>query len=366
MTTAPRQYLGSVSSQLSVVSGERSPATDHGQLATDLACALQSGQIWPGDCILYRYAHPSFVQRQIARIQQRAVIDYFRDTEDPIEAIDPRYGTAAQDAHLCYWQFTHAGMVLDAGRTVEMTSPRCRIIDWTARLQGVAEIAILRPAKATAEQLTESTWHAQEDARVGTRYPHRELLLYWLWSWSWRKLHGHTPFSVVFTSRKRNVCSGSVIDWWQRAEVDLQLAGLDTWPEAWYPARLLVDPRFQIVAHFSHESHERHEGTQETGDRNTHLQTVQCGTSGSPESDTIQPGSAVPPVSSPSCCSCDSWPTDSQGDQPVAPTHVLSTALKAFGPAGGQPSLLISSSPLSSSAHRQGQLIDDRRFAIGD
>ena len=46
--------------------------------------------------------------------------------------------------------FTHAGLVLDAARTVEMTSPRCRAIGWEPRLAGIVELVVVRPANAVS------------------------------------------------------------------------------------------------------------------------------------------------------------------------------------------------------------------------
>jgi len=206
-------------------------------IAQQLTSAIVSGSVLPGDCVLYRYSRPGPIQRMIARTQRRALADLGAD--------------APADAHL----FTHAGMVFDCWLSVEMTSPRARLIPWTRRMEGVAEIRIVRPAADQSPALLrQAAVEGYEDVFRRIRYPHREILLYWAWSWGWQKLHGKTPFYTVFRSRERNVCSGSVVDWWTRAGLALGLAGLDTWPEAWYPARLLADclqpaPHFQIVAH---------------------------------------------------------------------------------------------------------------------
>lgn len=202
--------------------------------------AILSGQVWPGDCVLYRYAKPDWTQRMIARTQARALADLQSEIANRQSEIS---------------HFTHAGMVAGRNGSIEMTSPRCRIITWADRLsvQPVAEIAIVRPA--AKDSMLQGRLHvaskwATFDANRGVPYPYREILLYWLWSWNWRKLRGNS-FERVFRSRTRNVCSGSVIQWWQDAGIDLGLTGLDTWPEAWYPARMLVDPRFATIAQFT-------------------------------------------------------------------------------------------------------------------
>lgn len=218
-------------------------------IADQLVAAIEARTVLPGDAVIYRYASVSPwispVQWGIANVQRRALADLGA----PVGVVP--------NPHL----FTHAGMVLDATRTVEMTSPRCRVIDWETRLKGIAEIVVVRPVHADPSRLAEAARLALAEARRGTRYPYREIVLYWLWSWGWRKLRGHTPFSVVFRDRTRNVCSGSLIQWWQVAGIELDLGGTDAWPEAWYPARLLVEPaKFQIVAVLDgHETHKQHE-----------------------------------------------------------------------------------------------------------
>jgi len=212
---------------------------------------LRSGHVLPGDGVLYRYARPDWMQRLIVKIQARALVDLGQGDQPvaPTDSAPVQSEIANRQSEIA--QFTHAGMVLDADRSVEMTSPRCRLVDWSVRLAGIAEIAIVRPVHATGDSLEHAAKEAFAAAGSGIRYPYRELLLYWLWSWGWRKLRGRTPFVTVFRDRTRNVCSGSLIQWWRRAGVDLGLAGLDAWPEAWYPARLLADPRFPTVARLS-------------------------------------------------------------------------------------------------------------------
>jgi hypothetical protein len=292
--------------------------TGHVELADRLADLIADGMVWPGDCILYRYAAPTWIQRRIARIQQRAIDDLFRNTDDPIEAMDPRWDCPACQAITTPATYTHAGMVAGAQYTVEMTSPCARLMGWPERMRGVGAVAIVRPAGSPRRRLLlQAAAEGREDVLRGVRYPYRELALYWLWSWGFRKLRGKTPFSRVFQSRKRNVCSGSVINWWQRAGIDLGLHDLDVWPEAWYPARLLADSRFRLVAHLTI-----------FGDRST-LTKIDTDSASRQQPD--KPGSAIP-VSfgpgmglatagvSPSCCAPDRGPSATQGDQPVAPT----------------------------------------------
>jgi len=209
--------------------------------AAQFSLAIREGEIMPGDCVLYRYASPGLVQRLISSVQRRALRDLYS-----CETID----YSAPDAHF----YTHAGMVLSDRESVEMTSPRARLIHWEERMQGVAEMAIVRPIRRDLSPLGyraalhRATVFAYDDVLHDVRYPHREIALYWLWSWGWEKLRNGKGFEQVFRDRKRNVCSGSVIAWWQAAGVPMALKGTDAWPESWYPARLAVDSRFEVVS----------------------------------------------------------------------------------------------------------------------
>jgi len=192
---------------------------------------LDNGTIGCGDAVLFRYTQLGWLQRQICRIQRKALKD-LRPLDKNMDPTAPYY--------------THVGMVFSNQLCVEMTSPRARIIDWAKRLEGIAEICIVRPVGAlNVVAMYNAALFGWSDVQNRVRYPYFEILLYWLWAWK-KKLRG-SRFVDVFRSRKRNVCSGSVIDWWQRANIPLQLYGYDTWPESWYPARLAVDSRFIII-----------------------------------------------------------------------------------------------------------------------
>jgi hypothetical protein len=216
--------------------------------------------VWPGDAILYRYARPSLAQRLITRIQARALadldgmVDRRKDGMDSSPDSTLSLGGASHSSSIPFVHpsaslFTHAGMVLDIDRSVEMTSPHCRAVHWGERLRGVADAVVLRPVRATdPDALRRAARAALADAWHEVAYPYRELVLYWLWSWGWRKLGRGQAFDRVFRSRQRNVCSGSVVSWWRSGGVDAGLFGLDAWPEAWYPARFLADMRFRPVA----------------------------------------------------------------------------------------------------------------------
>jgi hypothetical protein len=225
------------------------PASGPAAAARWLVLAIQRGDVWPGDAIVYRYARPSLVQRLIARIQARALADLNGMVDGWNDGMEDSQGSSIPPVRHSASLFTHAGMVLDIDRSVEMTSPHCRAIHWGARLRGVAEAIVLRPVRAIdPDALRRAARIALADAWHEVAYPYRELVLYWLWSWGWRKLGRGQAFDRVFRSRQRNVCSGSVVSWWRSGGVDAGLSGLDAWPEAWYPARFLADTRFRPVA----------------------------------------------------------------------------------------------------------------------
>ncbi len=204
--------------------------------------ALESGQVVPGDAIAIKYRSRNWltspVQWGIEHVQVRALLDLLGDFEEP--------GSDAEYAFRWAAGFSHLGMVHDAGRTVEMTSPKARLYPWDKRLDGVEELAVVRPVGAMDREgnpdrvaLRRAATEGYEDVLHERRYPYREILSYWFLSWG-QKLWLNRKFADVFSQRE-NVCSGSVLAWWQRAEIPMDLAGYDTRPEAWYPGRFLVD-----------------------------------------------------------------------------------------------------------------------------
>jgi len=206
-------------------------------LNQQLGKLMRTGEVLPGDGVVYRSAKPSLLQRTIARVQARAM----RDLKSATVAGRNREG-GIEDVS----RFTHAGMVASSALTVEMTSPRCREMDWETRFQGIAEAVVVRPRGASPVMLLGAAEVAMKD--VGMPYPKREILLYWLWSWEFLKLRCGAHFEWVFRSRERDVCSGSLVRWWMGVGLCRKLKGQDRKTEAWYPGRLLADDRFEVVA----------------------------------------------------------------------------------------------------------------------
>jgi len=198
---------------------------------------IRTGKVLPGDGVVYRYAKPSVLQKTIARVQARVMRDLDSET---VAGRNREVGI--EDVA----RFTHAGMVASRFSTVEMTSPRCWELIWEERFEGVAEAVVVRPRDASAAMLLDAVELAIED--VGTPYPKREILLYWLWSWEFLKLRCGQRFEWVFRSRERDVCSGSLVHWWLDAGLCRDLKGQDRKTEGWYPGRLLADDRFEVVA----------------------------------------------------------------------------------------------------------------------
>lgn len=308
---------------------------------------VADGVVLPGDCVLYEYSRAGIVQRLIGRVQRRALRDLVGIPQDaPDGAVDPDPALPIGPHQLTAWRYTHAGMVYDHWLTVEQTTPRVRRLLWDLRLEGVRSAVIVRPLAACSPfsgllrmKLRQAAVEGVEDELHGVRYPLRELAVYYAWSWGWRKLGRGGKFEDIFRVEDRNVCSGAAIDWWQRAGVPLGLSGLDTYPEAWYPARLLVDPRFQIVAHLSTE---HTEGTE--GERNTRTQP---GASPSVGADTSRSGprQPLPPAGSHAVPSVPSVPSvdpfspaahpAGRDHSPLLPAAPASGAARAARPAAG-------------------------------
>lgn len=153
-------------------------------------------------------------------------------------------------------RYTHAALVYREqrvrGGVVEMAYPRCRFRRFENLERGDV-IMIRRPVVSTGaergkdaspEICYEAVMQALIDVQYGTPYPIGELLTYWVWSMRIGKLMFGRKFRDIFTVRGREVCSGSVWKWLMQAGLNRDTLGTpDSWPEAWYPARLAVDMR---------------------------------------------------------------------------------------------------------------------------
>ena len=118
--------------------------------AERLTIAQFQAAIWErrflaGDGVLYRWGRQSPLAWAIARAQRRALEDLLLKGM-AVTAGPEGEQVAAWIAEAA--AYTHAGMVLDAARSVEMTSPHARVIGWERRLRVGDRLLIVRPGLA--------------------------------------------------------------------------------------------------------------------------------------------------------------------------------------------------------------------------
>ena len=190
--------------------------------------AIDAGYLWRGDHVGVAYAEPTLVQRLIARIQRRLLVDLLEGSDEP---------EAVREMAATYAERTHSRMILSWRLCGEMTSPKARGALWGDVLHPGDRLIVTRPIGATREQLEAAAAVMRRICAAAQPYPTRELLHYYVWSWRIRKLAWGERFLSVFADRTCDVCSGSVWRCWLQAGA-VHPAGADRYGEAWYPARL--------------------------------------------------------------------------------------------------------------------------------
>ena len=283
--------------------------------------AVEDGLVWPGDCVLYDRALPTPLAWAIARVQRRLLADL--GSGKRAEALTTSQDTTVlrpASAILDAAGYTHAGIVYDADRTVEMTAPRARVIAWPQVLSPGDRVLVVRPLDGTRATLRRSADLALDLAVAAKRYPWRELLTYWFASWP-RKLRlshagAKAAFAEVFRDKRADVCSGTVWTCWRQAGCVNPATSLDAWPEAWYPARLAADRRYlRPVALF--EIVGEKEAAEASGGRGSSLPRTPTSvrtTAGARNGDGKAVGVLVPPL--PACARLMNG-TEPQGASPA-------------------------------------------------
>lgn len=202
---------------------------------------IRADEIRPGDLVLFRDGERGILNWMIRRAQGRMIRDL--------------NGELPRDVVTWAAAYTHAACVFDGLSCAEMYYPRARTQKWEDKLPFGARILVRRPRSDGADIARPMgcriAGEALEDVAHETPYPMRELLVYYLWSWGFQKLGRGRHFSDVFTAKETDVCSGRYWLWCRRAGAFADAAGtLNDRPEAWYPARLAVSPRFRTVGEF--------------------------------------------------------------------------------------------------------------------
>ena len=199
-----------------------------------------AGTILPGDCMIYRSGHPGLVGWTIPHVQKRLL----RDLLETADADFTKEQLQAMDEAAAY---SHVGAVVDATCDAGMLPKTAQTRKWEVALPAGTQIVVRRPRfryqydtePARGNRIKQ---HALADVDRKLPYPTCELVGYWLWSWGLFKLIMRRPFSKVFSTYHSDVCSGRYWIWMQRSNAIGEVRSQnDHLPEAWYPARLLID-----------------------------------------------------------------------------------------------------------------------------
>ena len=153
--------------------------------------------------------------------------------------------------------YTHVQMSLGEAGVIEHYRPHTRFKHWEHNVG--REFIIVRPkpefAPSVGEEqaLRDAAYNANDDLELKAPYSVRELFYYGRWVAKYfgglQKLFLHVTFDMLFKSGRGNVCSGQFWKWWIEAGFFnyLEEGNRDRRPEAWYPARYLIDDRIQLV-----------------------------------------------------------------------------------------------------------------------
>jgi len=211
---------------------------------------IRDGSIRPGDLVLFRNGERGPLNWIIGRAQGRMIRD-----------LDP---DAAKDVVARAAAYTHAACVYDVTRCAEMYHPEARYREWGAALSAGTQILVRRPQVLNALHRVPCpaadieayggrviARKAEIDVLLKTKYPTRELLTYYLWSWEIQKLWRGRSFVDVFESKTTDVCSGRYWFWCRQAWCFADTINTpDERPEAWYPARMVMSPRFRTIGEY--------------------------------------------------------------------------------------------------------------------
>lgn len=207
----------------------------------------------PGDGVGYDYGHDDLTGTLIERSQRRMLRD-LRGTRTLWH-----WAHALTDAQISKAaSVVHWGCVYSRFSSVEMTSPRARMIDWTERLRPGDRLVIRRPVVRVGDRVYDidaATGAAiaeglHMDAVGGLDYPERKILMYYLYSWGIAKLTFGRKVETHFRRKAVHVCSArywqrcldAPVDWAFRSDADPERI-----PAIHYPAELTVSPRLRTV-----------------------------------------------------------------------------------------------------------------------
>lgn len=209
-----------------------------------LVHAQDRGEILPADVGGVLHGQKGLVSWTIARVQKRLLLDLAENEFQVPPAVSVQ--KALREDWADFWaQITHSFCVLETNLFGEMTSPKARTRKWADMKPGT-RLVISRIPSLSCDEADAITTACRKTTEARVNYPEGELLSYWIWSWSLRKLALGQKAADVFSSRSRSVCSGSVVEWIQAADI----MRFDR-PEFWYPGRLSMGyPALEPVRYY--------------------------------------------------------------------------------------------------------------------
>jgi hypothetical protein len=206
-----------------------------------------AGEFWAGTHMLTMNGEAKGLNNGIAWAQGCALKDLGGATDAQVEAAR---------------HYTHAAVLYDEDHIAELYRPKARfrelrkLVGYRVALVLPREEAFIPTGKSPEDVMELVANRAGEAVMRGDRYPVKELLYYLKYvTKRWRRIipfWRDRSFFEMFKDHRYNVCSGAVWQWDRQAGLFADASGTnDEFPEAWYPARFLVDRRFYVIGIFN-------------------------------------------------------------------------------------------------------------------
>jgi len=217
--------------------------------------AIRSGNsILPGDLIIVKSGERSILNPLIHAGQIAALWD-----------LKSNFSLTFRDI----WKagaYSHVKISNGEDGTYDHYYPKTRKQSWESMIG--REFMVVRPKRSfipydykyLKPALKHCVKYAAEDYHNGAKYSIRELFYYS--KWGVKFIASKIPlipnlkfdffFKHILLDSEGNVCSGQAWDWYRRAGwfSYLEKSAYDSNPYAWYPARFLIDQRWEVVDHY--------------------------------------------------------------------------------------------------------------------
>lgn len=211
----------------------------------DLKARISDIGLWPVSCIVpgtvvlvQSASHQgAFISRAIAGTQKRALKQLMKKLGMDI---DP-------EVIEFYAKFTHAGIVGSPQFMYHMTFPRAERQEWEKLRGQKILVRGLKGIDVRGCALHDVAKQATADIEEGEPYDWRDLLGFWI-RWNTYLLGPKLHFHKVFGSKRHDVCSTRVIEWYMKAGVLPESYRDRKW--SYYPAHLAMSSEFETVGYY--------------------------------------------------------------------------------------------------------------------